>query len=182
MPNDYRWSLAPLGPPAPVRDASGVSGGRRQSESARVVIDFRGWRCFRNLHRLAVPSPDHGADPPIAVAFEELDAVDAAVDYVAVAGPAGFVGAEDVGDIRELVGLAPDLPFPEAGQDAGIDHRFEVPAEGFGSEFEYTFVVHAYKARIRNEDVHLAGPVGTRSRFERNHPVHFGDHAVDAHG
>src|ERR1051326_365477 len=99
-----------------------------------------GLRLFADPDVLAVTPPDHGADPPTAVALEELEAVDAAVDRWAAAGVPGLVGAEDVRHLAELPRLAPDLRFPEARQRAGIDHLLEVALVGGEIELEHAVV------------------------------------------
>src|SRR5258708_30102436 len=112
-------------------------------------------------------------------AAEELDAVDAAVQDLAIARAAGLVGAEDVRDFTELTGLAPDLGFPEAGHRARIDHRFEILAVGLEIEFEDAFVCDAYHACAGRQNHRLERPVRALSFLETDTVVHFGGEIVE---
>src|SRR6266571_6160067 len=96
---------------------------------------------IRNPHVASFAAPNHGADPPAPITFEQLNAVDTAVEKFTAARTPRLVCAEHVGHVAEQPRLAPDLALPEALQLSRGDHLLEIFAVGRHIEFEHSAVV-----------------------------------------
>ena len=137
---------------------------------------FRGDRAGR---RLSIP--EDGDDPVAIAILEQLDGVDAALEWLAVFGVARFVGGEDMHDIAEAFRGVVDASFEKAigqrrcgallillrgeGSDVGA-------VAGFG-------VARRDEARIGNEEGAEAVPVARLAGRTGDDVVECGEDGVD---